>query len=644
MCGIAGILSREPSHALAATLKRMCDVQAHRGPDGAGYYFAAAGEGGRVVEFLDEGAIGPAPVVALGHRRLAIIDVEGGFQPMGDPSGAVWLTYNGEVYNFRELAAELSARGHRFRTRSDTEVVLTAYLEWGDAFLERLVGMFALALWDGRRRALVLARDPVGIKPLHWALSEGRFLFASELKGVLAAGGIDRALDLEALDRYLDHDYVAAPFTIYRSVRKLEAAQRLIVRWDGGELRVDEPRRYWRLAPAIDPVPRPADWIEGVRERVERSVKAQLVADVPVGAFLSGGVDSSVVVASMADAHAGPVRTFSIGFREEAYSELPFARRVAEHCGTEHTEFVVTTDLLDVLPRLIAQHDEPFADCSMVPTHYVCRETRRRVTVALSGDGGDELFAGYNRYTQALLMRAVMDTIPRPLHAPLRHLPEPSIQPWRRYARGLKILAGLDAWERYRFLMTRLEPARRASLVRREVRDATPPQPARGALAAHFDAVSSADYLTRIQYTDFMSYLPEDVLTKVDRASMMHSLEVRVPLLDHTLVEYAFRMPARLKVHFGEKKWVLKRAFRDRLEGSILHRPKMGFGLPVQDWFRGALLPMARDLLLGTPDPYLEPGAVKRLLDEHVSGVADWGYPLWNLLVFKCWLGQEARV
>ncbi len=643
MCGIAGILAADPSPGLARALRRMCDVQAHRGPDGAGYALGTPDGAGRVAEHVEALDVtgARAPIVALGHRRLAIIDVAGGFQPMGDPGARVWLTYNGEVYNFRELARELAERGHVFRTRSDTEVVLAAYLEWGAAGLERLVGMFALAIWDGRDRSLLLARDPVGVKPLHWAHQDGRFLFASELKGVRAGGELDRALDLAALDRYLDHDYVPAPFTIFRSVRKLEAARSLTVRWEPGRLTVEEPRRYWQLAPRVDPAPSAADWIDGVRERIERSVKAQLVSDVPVGAFLSGGIDSSVVVASMADAHQGAVRTFSIGFAEEAFSELPYARRVAERCGTEHTEFVVTTDLLDVLPRLVAHHDEPFADSSMVPTHYVCRETRRRVTVALSGDGGDELFAGYNRYSQALLMSAVMDRVPRPLHGPLRHLPEPARQPFRRWVRGVKLLAGLDGWERYRFLMTRLDRARRASLVRDEVRAATPPQPPRGWLASYFDAPRDADYLTRIQLTDFHSYLPEDVLTKVDRASMMHSLEVRVPLLDHHLAEYAFRMPSRFKFRRGEKKWVLKRAFRDRLDAEILKRPKMGFGIPIDGWLRGPLAPLARELLIETPDPYLDPSAVRTLWDEHTSGAAPWGYPLWNLLVLKVWLHQQ---
>jgi len=643
MCGIAGILSAAPSLELGSQLRRMCDVQAHRGPDGAGYYLARDDGRHRIAEHPLEGVApgGDAPIVALGQRRLAIIDVAGGFQPMADHGERAWITYNGEVYNFRELAAELAARGHRFRTRCDTEVVLAAYLEWGESFVERLVGMFALAIWDPRKRVLVLARDALGIKPLHWAEVGGRLVFASELKGILAAGGVDRALDLGALERYLDHDYIPAPLTIFRAVRKLEAGTLLTVSWESGQITVGAPRRYWNLVPSSDPSPSDSDWIEGVRERVERSVRAQLVSDVPVGAFLSGGIDSSVVVSSMASAAAGSVRTFSIGFREEAFSELPYARSVAESFGTEHAEFVVTTDLLDVLPRIVAQHDEPFADPSAVPTHYVCRETRRRVTVALSGDGGDEVFAGYNRYTEALLMNRVMSAIPASLRGPLGRLPEPAGPPFRRWVRGLKLLTGLDGFERYRFLMTRLDPARRAAMVRREVRAAMPAQPARGWLSEHFDAPPHADYLTRIQYTDLKSYLPEDVLTKVDRASMMHSLEVRVPLLDHTLVEYAFRMPSRLKVHRGAKKWVLKRAFRDRLDAGILARPKMGFGIPVDAWFRGALLPMARDLLLGTPDPYLEPAAVRQLLDEHAGGTATWGYPLWNLLVLKTWLSQQ---
>jgi len=622
MCGIAGFVNRDGRPADGGLLRAMTDMLIHRGPDGEGHYVS-----------------GP---VALGHRRLAIIDLVTGAQPMANDDGTVWITYNGEVYNFAALRAELESRGFSFRTTSDTEVIVRAWEAFGPACVERLRGMFAFAIWDARKGVLFLARDRFGIKPLVYACTDTGVAFASELKALLEDPAVARDLDWPALRSYLTWGYVPSPATIFAGIRKLPPASYLLFSPRTGKLSVT---RYWDVR-FVEGAPRSdAEWIEELRAVLADSVRCHMVADVPVGAFLSGGVDSSSVVALMSRASARPVRTFSVGFRERDYDELEYAALVAARHRTDHREFVVEPDALAILPRLAWQFDEPFADASALPTYYVSKVAREHVTVALSGDGGDESFAGYRRYLRALAWHRWLDRAPasfaRPLWRRLGHAVPPELRgagtlrlagdgPVDRYARMMRI-PGLMALDDV------LTPEARA-----EVGPDTSVEWFRSFIAGR----DRVDYLTTLQYLDMQTYLPEDILTKVDRMSMLVSLETRVPLLDHVLVEFVATLPARLKLHDGETKYALKRAVAGLLPAQVLQRGKMGFGVPLHRWFRGASEDGIREILLDDVTRrhnVLDTRSVARILDEHRSGRRDLSVQIWSLVCLELWWRTWAK-
>ncbi len=600
-------------------MERMVRLLAHRGPD-------------------DE-RIHITPQIALGFRRLAVIDLASGAQPMSTPDGRFWIVLNGEIYNYRELRRELESRGISFRTRSDTEVLLALFQAEGDRCLERLSGMFAFAVWDERDRRLFLARDRLGKKPLVYAhLDGGGIAFASELNALAALPGIDTAVDAEAVNLYLAYQYVPHPWTIYRGIRKLPPAHTLV--WKpGGE---PEIRRYWKIDfERKRRVESEAALAGEFREQLRASVRRRLVADVPVGAFLSGGIDSSAVVAFMSE-EASKVRTFSIGFEEEGFSELPHARIVAKHFGTEHHEFTVRPEAAAILSKLVWHYGEPFADTAALPTYYLSEVTRSSVTVALSGDGGDEAFAGYRRYRWLgpALTNARM----------LRLLPQPA----RDAAAALFPLSWRPGRGMRRLLTDRRDPFALWNEVwycpftSEDRRDLYDPDFAAQLTAIDvtwlqgdaFRAAPAADLVERAMWMDMAHHLPDQLLVKMDIASMAHGLEVRSPFLDHELLEWAATLPAGWKRKAGSGKRLVKRALEGILPPEILNRGKRGFSVPVDAWLRGAVLPLLRDSLLA-PDArsrrYFRPQAVERLVREHVEGRRNHGQRLWILLALELW-------
>ena len=618
MCGIAGIADVTGRAVDRRLLRAMTTVQAHRGPDGEG--------------FVCRGPVG------LGHRRLAIIDLATGDQPMSNEDGSVWIVFNGEIYNFRELRRDLEARGATFRTSSDTEVILRAYELDGPDCVRLLRGMFAFAILDERARRLFLARDRAGIKPLVYSWNGQRLLFASELKGILEDPSFPRTIDRNALGEYLTHHYVPAPRTIFSAARKLPPASTLVLPLDGGAPVVS---RYWTLRFSPGGGTSESEWVAGLRTQLESAVRSHMISDVPIGAFLSGGVDSSTVVALMARASSSPIRTFAIGFDQADFDELAYARQVARRYGTEHHEYVVTPNALEVLPKLVWHFDEPFADSSAIPTYYVSQITRQHVTVALSGDGGDENFAGYRRYARALELKtsgAGAVGLLRPLIAlAARVLPVGA--PGQAYA-ALHAAAGVEQYFR---LVTyeRAETLRRLLAANlRGLADSAADATIFSRLAAE---IGPGDYVSALQQIDIRTYLPDDILTKVDRTSMAVSLEARVPLLDHVLMEYVATIPSSLKLRAGTGKYLLKRAMADYLPEEILNRRKMGFGVPLATWFRGELRDMARDVLLSRSARERDVfciAEVERLLRVHESGRRDYSARLWAIMCFELWMRE----
>ncbi|HKZ05057.1 MAG TPA: asparagine synthase (glutamine-hydrolyzing) [Methylomirabilota bacterium] len=616
MCGIAGILRRDGAPVDEALLGAMTSVLAHRGPDGQGVW-----------------ARGP---VGIGHRRLAIIDLVTGDQPMFSADGEVAVIFNGEIYNYRELRRELEAQGHRFTTTSDTEVLLRAYEAHGQDCLGRLRGMFAFALWDGRRRRLLLARDRVGIKPMVYTWDGRRLLYASELKSLLQDPSVPRDVDWEAFGDYLTYHYVPSPRTIFRAIRKLPPASLLVLDLEGGEPRIE---RYWDLEFKPDERRSEADWSAQLRVELQDAVRSHLVSDVPIGAFLSGGLDSSTVVAMMAHGGASPLRTFSIGFGESDYDELKWASLMAQRYGTDHYEFVVKPEALDVLPQLAWQFDEPFADSSALPTYYVAKITREHVTVALSGDGGDENFAGYRRYARAQALHEQLDAMPGRLARSLFRAAGRLLPPGARGQRYAE-LRGEAPLDRYFRMMTAHRSRSVGRLLTAETRRRLGADHRMEAFRAIGEAGRAPDYVSTLQYLDVRTYLPEDILTKVDRTSMLVSLEARVPLLDHRLMEFVATMPSRFKLRDGLGKRILRDTVAPDLPPELLQRGKMGFGVPLDAWFRGELQGYARDVLLGPrarQRGWLEPSAVGRLLDEHRAGTRDHASQIWSLLCLEEW-------
>jgi asparagine synthase (glutamine-hydrolysing) len=612
MCGICGRVNAEAGRPVdREAVVRMAGALHHRGPDDQG--------------FLVQGPVG------LGMRRLSIIDVAGGQQPIANETEDVWVVCNGEIYNFPELRGELEGRGHRFRTSSDVEVILHLYEERGADCVRALRGMFAFALWDRRQRRLLLARDRVGKKPLLYALRGGDLSFASELKGLLAVPGLAGDLDLESLDEYLASGYIPHPHSIYRGIAKLPPGHTLC--WQGGEIRV-EP--YWGLEFSAKAPLGPAEAAEQAEALLRDAVKVRLMSEVPLGVLLSGGVDSSLVVALMSELAGEPVRTFSIGFEGDPADELPAAREVAERFGTRHTEFTVRPELAAVLPRLARTYDEPFADSSALPSLLVCEVARRAVTVALNGDGGDENFAGYTRYRRAA---AAADTARRHAELVRGHFALAPAPAWRRRARrALRRVLVPDA--EAAVAPDYFDGAERWALYRPEVRAALVPRRTHAVLEAWEAAAPLRHPLDRMLAIDVSWYLPDDLLYKMDMASMAHSLEARSPFLDHRLLEFTAGLPAGVKCPGGELKGLLKRVAARRLGDDFIRRPKRGFAPPLAAWLRGEVRELAEDLLLGsgrrTAD-YLEGEAIRRLWREHASGARNHARRLWALVMLELW-------
>jgi asparagine synthase (glutamine-hydrolysing) len=633
MCGICGIAPADLRPIDRAPLQRMNAALVHRGPDSEGMILR--------------------PGVGLASRRLAVIDLVSGDQPIANEDGSLWIVLNGEIYNFPELRADLERRGHRFQTHSDTETVLHLYEEVGEACVEHLRGMFALALWDGPRHRLLLARDRLGKKPLYYARRGGVLYFSSELPSLLQALPERPALDLQAIDLYLALQYIPDPWTPFEGIVRLPAAHRLL--WSRGDLNLE---RYWDLSYLPKWQASEGELIEQLRFLLREAVRCRLISDVPLGAHLSGGIDSSIVVALMAEAGEGPVKTFSIGFEEESFSELPYARAVSQRYATDHHEFVVSFgDVRETLPSLIRHLGEPLADPSALALFHLSHLTRQHVTVALNGDGGDEAFAGYHRYwldpwadrylrlPKALTGSAIPALVRRLPHG----IDRPVGSDWRDGLRRLEQLPAVDRrasilrWGSY------FSAEQRKVLWRRAFHPLLAFDRPEKLLVSLYDNAPAATRLDRTQYADIHTYLPGDLLVKADRMTMAASLEGRSPFLDHQLMEWAARLPDRYRLSGRTGKVLLRKAFRAELPPEIRPRGKQGFGLPVSAWFRGPLAGWAGGMLRDPGSPlqrWFEPAALERLLVEHQAGTHDHGKRLWALVVLNMWAdwtGVDAR-
>jgi len=621
MCGICGIFEPDRKTAIeCATLKAMSDAIVHRGPDDEGHY--------------------SAPGIGLGFRRLSIIDVEGGHQPLCNEDGTIWIAFNGEIYNFEDLNRRYLSSGHKFRTRSDTETIVHLYEELGEDCFAELRGMFAIALWDARRRRLVLARDRIGKKPLFYSRNGKRLLFASEMKALFGAGGVSKDIDVTAVSDYFSYQYVPAPKTIYRAVRKLEAAHYMIV--DASGLRISP---YWDIR--FDPQNHRTseEWTECFLDEFRTSVKSRLVSDVPLGAFLSAGVDSSSVVAIM-NQFQPPVTTCSIGFTEEAYDEANDARRFAAEIGANHFEQVVKPNVVELLPKLAWHYDEPFGDSSAVPTYYVSQMARRHVTVALSGDGGDENFAGYRRYKFDQRENRLRSLMPVGIRCHVfgslgRIYPKMDWAPRIFRAKSTFQSLAQSPIEGYFYSISCCRPPEKKKLLQPDVWRRLAGYDSLSVFRDHYDRADGCDPLSRIQYVDMKTYLVDDILVKVDRASMANSLEVRCPLLDHKLMELVARIPSHLKLHNGRGKYIFKKSLERTLPQTVLNRPKKGFAMPVAEWFRGELKSFAYESIFRKDDAILNQSFLTQCWNQHGTGQRDWSALLWCTLMFRLW--QEAN-
>ena len=687
MCGICGaVWTRESGAVAQETLDRATDALRRRGPD----------DRGTILRPLNPGASLSEKGLAFGHRRLAIVDLtSAGRQPFSNADRTVWLTFNGEIYNFVELRDELRKRGRVFRTETDVEVLLQAYEEYGLDCLAKFDGMFAFAIWDEPRRRLLLARDRVGKKPLVYRLENDRVLFASELKSLKEFPNVPRELDLVALRLYLTYQYVPHPRTIYKGISKLPPASYML--WQEGREPLVE--RYWRaeelanfndsegLAPdelerlrktgalgaaalgpetALNLTRASFDEVrQELRRRLEDAVRVRMRCDVPFGAFLSGGVDSTIVAGLMRKFSSKKIRTFSIGFAQKEYDETPFAKRTAERFGSEHTEFFVEPKAKEILPELVRQYDEPFADSSAIPTWYLCQTTRSEATVALGGDGGDELFGGYDRY-KALRLSLGLNYLPRGLRkllaGPIRSLIPNSVKqrsPLRRARRFLET-AGMDAIEQYLQWIAIFNRSRTSALLsddywsacRAEGEDVAQPRPSATDLDSidflqdAFGKFAKRDLTSAVSFADILTYLPCDIMTKVDIASMSHALETRAPLLDPNVLELALQIPLRHKLQGRVGKRILREACRDQLPAEIDARPKTGFGVPLDSWFRNELNTTLKEALFDKSTrrlPYFNHAYVERLVREHEERQFDHSARLWALLVFRLWESQQGE-
>ncbi len=635
MCGITGAVWRDERHAIdAAMLAKMTDSIAHRGPDDSQTWS----------DTNHRDAYGNTVGVGLGFRRLSIIDLEGARQPMANEDGTVRMVFNGEIYNYQTLRRRLEGRGHRFATDGDGESILHAYEDDGTDCFQYLNGMFAVAIWDANRNRLVLARDRIGQKPLYYAVKDNRLLFGSELKCLAAVPGVCTEVDPAAIDEFLTYQYIPHPGTIWKGVRKLAPGHFAV--FENGKLTVD---RYWNFDPSIEKPISAGQAQERLRELLTDSIKLRMQSDVPLGSFLSGGIDSSLITAIAQSISDQPVRTFSIGFPIADFDETAHAEKVAKHLGTKHQRFEVNPSGIDVIDKLVWHYDEPFGDSSAMPTWYLSELTRKEVTVALSGDGGDELFAGYERYRALWLSQKISKLFP--LHripgiGLVQKLPDSNKRRSlpRRAKRFLEAFSQPTA-RRYMNWLQIFPETLRASLYTDDFVTQLPGDDPFDFLQSNWMRSNGRDVVTRASTTDILTYLPCDLCTKVDIASMAHSLEVRQPMLDHRVVEFAASLPVNLKFRGRQGKLLLQDTFGTMIPSSIFKRKKMGFGVPIGAWFRNELKPMVHDTLLAEDariNPFFRKEAVAELVRSHEESEQNNGYRLWGLLMLEKWLREWA--
>ncbi len=625
MCGIAGMFDTRGRRDFdRGLMQRLNDIQFHRGPD--------------------EGDLYLEPGVAFGHRRLSIIDLSTGQQPLFNEDGSVCVVFNGEIYNYQSLVPELEALGHRFHTRSDTEVIVHAWESWGEDCVQRFRGMFAFVLWDRNRQTLFMARDRLGVKPLHYTiLADGTLVFGSELKVLMQHPGLDRSIDPVAVEEYFALGYVAEPRTIFKQAKKLQPGESLCIR--RGEP-IPAPRTYWDVRFTLDNPLSLADATAELTERLRESVRLRMIAEVPLGAFLSGGVDSSAVVATMAGLSSEPVNTCSIAFDDPKFNESAFAQMVADRYRTNHFVETVKSDDFDLIDTLAALYDEPYADSSAIPTYRVCQLARKKVTVALSGDGGDESFGGYRRYRMHLMEERMRGALPFGVRKPVfgllgRMYPKADWAPRVFRAKTTFQALARDSVQAYFHSVSILRDDMRRSLFTPAFRASLGGYNAIEVFRRHAANAGTDDPLALIQYLDTKTYLVGDINTKVDRASMAHSLEVREPLMDHELVEWLATLPSGLKIKGQEGKYLFKKAMEPMLPNDVLYRPKMGFAVPLARWFRGPLKERVRSAMLGetlAATGIFNQDTLRHLVDAHQSGARDYSAPLWTTLMFEAFL------
>lgn len=623
MCGICGIVQRHEAFTIRPeTLQRMNDVIAHRGPDDEGFFAASK--------------------VGLAMRRLSIIDLNTGHQPIHNEDESLQIVFNGEIYNYQELRQSLEEAGHQFYTKSDTEAIVHGYEEYGAEVVHHLRGMFAFAIWDHKTDTLFLARDRPGIKPLHYYLDEEKFLFGSEIKAILQCERVPREINMNALDRFLTYEYVSSPETIFQGIYKLPPGHFLLFRH--GELRIEQ---YWDNLPVTPEKHEEAYYAHHLAELLEQSVKIRMISDVPLGALLSGGIDSSTVVGFMAKHSSQPVKTFSIGFEDQTYNELEYARTVSKHFGTKHYEFIIKPDAVDLVEHLVKNLDEPFGDFSIFPTYLVCKMAREHVTVALSGDGGDELFAGYDTYIADRLARTYQKFPAALRHQAITPLIEripPSPQKKGLVNRTKRFIEGtmLPPELMHTRWMMFLHDQEKQQLYTGDLLEAYKRGNTCQYIQEYFtrSARNGVSPLAQQEYVDIKTYLTDDILVKVDRMSMAPSLEARVPFLDHKVMEFAATIPTHLKLKGFTTKYILKKAAADLLPEKILTRGKEGFSIPIKNWLMNELRPLLLDTLATErikQRGYFQPDYVQRLVQEHLTGKANHSHRLWALMVFEIW-------
>ena len=618
MCGITGKLYFDPLKKVEVNeLKNMTHTIFHRGPDDEGYYVKDN--------------------IGLGFRRLSIIDLKGGHQPLSNVDKSIWITFNGEIYNYQELRNNLTKKGYAFNTKTDTEVIVKLYEEYGESCVNYLRGMFAFVIWDDNKKQLFGARDRIGIKPFYYYVDDNEFIWGSELKTIKASGNLDLNINLKGVDQYLSYGYLLNSSSIFNEIKKIEPGVSFTINpFKGKKI---EFKKYWELRFEPDHTKSEDEWVELLKEELAKSVEMRMISDVPLGAFLSGGIDSSSVVALMSSMSKQPIKTFSIGFKEQEFNELQYANIIAKKYNTDHHEMIIEPESVDLLPKLVKAYDEPFADSSAIPTYYVSKFTREHVTVALSGDGGDELFAGYNSYRKMLKLHQ------RPFNnnfvnqtVSLAHKLMPDYLELKKWSYYFTINS-----ENIGALLGVFKPYERNKLYKSDIKQKLSDYQSEKEKIELLKKYKS-DFISNNQLLDINTYMVDDILTKVDRASMMNSLEVRVPLLDHKVVELASRIPSNFKINNDGKKMILKKAMQDYLPDKIVSHKKQGFGVPLSMWFRDDLKEYINDTLLSNSakiNNYFNNKELTKMVNNHHKGLRDYSSKLWSILFFEEWLQQN---